>query len=320
MLAIRQVYRQFRWHIPEAKVRGMTPYESPRSVISFGVNKDVEVFFQYVPTESEIGFFCHVKTPFNIQASIDVSVNSEISYFSTRQNSSNVVYSSEVSHLGWSHFMTKTKLLKSGSGYLRNGRLEVDWFVFLRCVPNEKRFVGVNPILTMLFQAKDTMDFVFFVDEQEVFSHKCILSVVSPVFNAMFKQNFKEAKEGRICIKDFSFEIVQIALRLIYNQPVFEGLTFETAELVYKFFDKYYMTEQMEFIIDWFVSRLSVDSVWKLTVFSFNLNVPYLMDECLALLCNHWDNMATFKDFDGIPMETVKFVVRKLCTRFQILE
>lgn len=245
MLAIRQLYRQFRWQIPESKIRGTTPYKSPRSTVSFGVNKDIDIFFEFVPSESDIGLFCHIETSFNVQASIDACINSEISYFSTRQTSSNVVFSSETNHLGWSHVITKSKIMKPGNGFLKNNILEVDFFILLRCAPNEKRFTVINPILTMLFQAKDTMDFVFAVGDREIFVHKCILSVVSPVFNAMFKQNCAESNEGRISIKDFDFETTQTAVRLIYNQSVFEGLSFEAAELIYKFFDKYYMSEQM---------------------------------------------------------------------------
>uniref|UniRef100_A0AC34F832 BTB domain-containing protein n=1 Tax=Panagrolaimus sp. ES5 TaxID=591445 RepID=A0AC34F832_9BILA len=85
-------------------------------------------------------------------------------------------------------------------------------------------------------------DFSFFVDKKEIKVHKCILAAHSPVFAAMFKPPMKEANENKVEISDFSYETVEKALKLCYDQMFYADLSYDESLLLLKFTDKYNVT------------------------------------------------------------------------------
>uniref|UniRef100_A0A914Z0J2 BTB domain-containing protein n=1 Tax=Panagrolaimus superbus TaxID=310955 RepID=A0A914Z0J2_9BILA len=55
--------------------------------------------------------------------------------------------------------------------------------------------------------------------------HKIVLALHSPVFAAMFKPPMKEAAENKVEITDFSFEIVEKIVQILYDRNLVPDFT-----------------------------------------------------------------------------------------------
>uniref|UniRef100_A0A914Y816 BTB domain-containing protein n=1 Tax=Panagrolaimus superbus TaxID=310955 RepID=A0A914Y816_9BILA len=63
----------------------------------------------------------------------------------------------------------------------------------------------------------------------------------SPVLAAMLESGLKESAENKMYIPDFSFEIVEAAIKLCYNRYIPLNFTLEDILSIYRFADKYQM-------------------------------------------------------------------------------
>ena len=67
---------------------------------------------------------------------------------------------------------------------------------------------------------------VLVVEEKEIHVHSSTLSMVSPVFEAMFNGNFKEAQTKRVVLEGKSYDVFLYMLRMIYPfEDIFLGIT-----------------------------------------------------------------------------------------------
>ena len=62
----------------------------------------------------------------------------------------------------------------------------------------------------------DYSDVVLVVEDKEFHVHRCILSLQSPVFNAMFNGSFKDSTQEKIELKDDKHETMFLFLQLLY--------------------------------------------------------------------------------------------------------
>ena len=62
----------------------------------------------------------------------------------------------------------------------------------------------------------DDSDAVLVVEDKEFHVHRCILSLQSPVFKAMFNGNFKDSTKDKIELKDDKHEAMLLFLKLLY--------------------------------------------------------------------------------------------------------
>ena len=69
-------------------------------------------------------------------------------------------------------------------------------------------------------------DVVLIVEDKEIHVHSATLSMVSPVFEAMFNGNFKEAQTKRVVLEGKSYDVFLYMLRMIYPfEDIFLGIT-----------------------------------------------------------------------------------------------
>ena len=59
-------------------------------------------------------------------------------------------------------------------------------------------------------------DVVLVVEDKEIHVHSTTLSMVSPVFEAMFNGSFKEAQTKRVVLEGKSYDAFLYMLRMIY--------------------------------------------------------------------------------------------------------
>ena len=74
--------------------------------------------------------------------------------------------------------------------------------------------------------------------DQQIGGHVNALSIRSPVFAAMFENDMKESKTGRVIIQDICPKVFKQLLQFIYSGLVYEPLTENTAQSLYVAADK----------------------------------------------------------------------------------
>jgi speckle-type POZ protein len=114
------------------------------------------------------------------------------------------------------HEYVRRNELKADLSLLPNNRLELHFVLDLfDCNQNNENLIGND--LQKLVNDKKYSDFVFVVDNKEIFAHKNILSVRSKVFEAMFANDMIECHVNKCVIQDVEFEVFEELLTFIYT-------------------------------------------------------------------------------------------------------
>jgi len=89
--------------------------------------------------------------------------------------------------------------------------------------------------LTKLYHNRSTADVTFVVRNSEFKAHSAVITLASPVFAAMFKQDFEESQSKRVVIEDMEPHIFEQLLEFLYK-----GVTFiSDSEALFQVADKY---------------------------------------------------------------------------------
>uniref|UniRef100_A0AC34FLZ6 BTB domain-containing protein n=1 Tax=Panagrolaimus sp. ES5 TaxID=591445 RepID=A0AC34FLZ6_9BILA len=130
-------------------------------------------------------------------------------------------------------------------------------------------------------------DFTIIVDGKEIKVYKCLLAYHSPVFAAMFTSGLKEATANKVKITDFSFDIVEKAVKLCYHRKLVPDFTIEECFFLLKFADKYDMESIQENLEDYMGDKITVTNVCKLYKDAAGVNALKLQNRCLdfVVLC-----------------------------------
>uniref|UniRef100_A0A914PQJ4 BTB domain-containing protein n=1 Tax=Panagrolaimus davidi TaxID=227884 RepID=A0A914PQJ4_9BILA len=127
-------------------------------------------------------------------------------------------------------------------------------------------------------------DFTILVEEKEIKVHKCVLGSQSNVFRAMFNSKMKESIENKVEITDFSFNVVETGIKMIYNCNFESTLSFEDLMKLLQFFDKYNIQELKDKVESLLIAQISAANVCLLTNASIISNSPNLKNKCMDFL------------------------------------
>uniref|UniRef100_A0A914YMH2 BTB domain-containing protein n=1 Tax=Panagrolaimus superbus TaxID=310955 RepID=A0A914YMH2_9BILA len=127
-------------------------------------------------------------------------------------------------------------------------------------------------------------DFTIIVNEKDMKVHKCVLGFHSPVFAAMFNSSMKEAVENKVEITDFSFEIVEKAVKLCYHRSLISDISIAESFLLLKFADKYDMKILMNNLQNYLNDKITVTNVCEIANCAIAGNLLKLQNHCLDFL------------------------------------
>uniref|UniRef100_A0A914Q3J1 BTB domain-containing protein n=1 Tax=Panagrolaimus davidi TaxID=227884 RepID=A0A914Q3J1_9BILA len=130
----------------------------------------------------------------------------------------------------------------------------------------------------------NTKDFTIVVDGKETKAHKLILYSQSDVFSAMLNSNMRESNENKVVISDFSFDIVEAAVKMIYNCNSVTSFSIDDLMSLLQFFDKYQIPELKDKIESVLIRKISSVSVCRLTNSAILTNSKKLKNACMEFL------------------------------------
>uniref|UniRef100_A0AC34FU71 BTB domain-containing protein n=1 Tax=Panagrolaimus sp. ES5 TaxID=591445 RepID=A0AC34FU71_9BILA len=162
---------------------------------------------------------------------------------------------------------------------------------------------SLNSLGFGLWKNDASKDFTLIADNKEITAHKCVLATVSPVFEKMFESGMKEAKEKKVEIKDFSFEIIEYAVKLCYHHSLVLTTTLEEKMQLLQFFDKYDIQPLKNDLESFLISEISESTFCRLANTSLLSNALKLKKKCAEFLQNCINSKSAVSDFDSLDKD-----------------
>uniref|UniRef100_A0A914YFE0 BTB domain-containing protein n=1 Tax=Panagrolaimus superbus TaxID=310955 RepID=A0A914YFE0_9BILA len=256
-------------------------YSKPIKVASFS---GVEYYFLIFPNEIEDGkppqTFLYLKIKMGNEKKIEAVCD-----FSVDSANLNVGFECVFEKSGgWGKSLCLTDdLFDPLKGFIVDGYLTINFNGILLIEKNECSAIEKNQMTTS-FQNNQNQDFTIIIGEKEIKVHKQVLMDASPVLAAMLESGLKESTENKMTVLDFSFEIVEAAIKLCYNRYIPLNFTLEDALSIYRFADKYQMKLIMDSLENFLIEKLSSSNVVQLVYFSKEFAIKKLHQSCVDLL------------------------------------
>uniref|UniRef100_A0AC34FYU9 BTB domain-containing protein n=1 Tax=Panagrolaimus sp. ES5 TaxID=591445 RepID=A0AC34FYU9_9BILA len=175
---------------------------------------------------------------------------------------------------------------------------------------DEPIFNSSDTLCLDLWKQEDNKDFTIVVDKKEITAHKCVLVARSSVFRAMFQSGMKEAKENKVFIKDFDFNIVEAAIKSCYHQSLVEYTSLEDKLNFLQFYDKYDIQSLKDPLEIYLMSVINEFTVCRITNAALLSNVPKLETKCAEFLQTCLDEKHPVTNFDLLDKDFVFNLVK----------
>ncbi|XP_059160852.1 kelch-like protein 10 [Physella acuta] len=146
-------------------------------------------------------------------------------------------------------------------------------------------------------------DFTVVVDGTEFKSHREILSSASNYFDALFRSNMRETKEGRVELQGMTSETFAVVLNFIHQRV--HGLTADNIDDIWEAANRLdiaiYLKEIEHFVID----NLSIDNLWHFYLKAVDFNSNNVKDGSVMFMKQNYEHVFRMNEFLNMPFELV---------------
>uniref|UniRef100_A0A7E4VCI2 BTB domain-containing protein n=1 Tax=Panagrellus redivivus TaxID=6233 RepID=A0A7E4VCI2_PANRE len=145
--------------------------------------------------------------------------------------------------------------------------------------------------------------------ENYIKAHRGFLSMISPVFHAMFVPGTKESKTGIVEIKDLSYVTVKNALRYCYGGDPKDRTLAQLIDML-RFYDKYDIQAPIKKLELWLANSLSVKNFAPIASYSWQFDRVHLQRKCGQVFHLNKTELACHPTFVALGATTIAGVLK----------
>uniref|UniRef100_A0A7E4W9A7 BTB domain-containing protein n=1 Tax=Panagrellus redivivus TaxID=6233 RepID=A0A7E4W9A7_PANRE len=158
------------------------------------------------------------------------------------------------------------------------------------------------------------MDFEIIVEKKKIMVHKSVLSLLSPVFNAMLSHKTKESKSGQVEIPDFDYATVKAAIKFCYGNGPAKPSTKLFIDIL-RFADKYNIEAITKHLEEQFITFLSLKDFCIIVNYAWDYSRSDLKKACAKFFSVYKNKVTKLPKFFDLSSELV-FELLKLSHEF----
>uniref|UniRef100_A0A914QF21 BTB domain-containing protein n=1 Tax=Panagrolaimus davidi TaxID=227884 RepID=A0A914QF21_9BILA len=233
--------------------------------------------------ESRFIFFVSLSNPIKIDANIKIEIKSANYIFEKNF----VVF--EGDYTEYEKLCTTEELFDTEKCFIVDGKMiiKIDGFFTIEKEAEDDTLLQCDNFdisLCLALWKQETKDFVIAAEGKEIVVHKWVLALRSPIFARMFESGMKEAEENKVIITDFSFIVVEKAIKLCYHQSLVPHSTLEEKMKFLQFFNKYDIQPLKNNLETYLITVLNELTVCRLTNAALLSNATKLETKCTEFL------------------------------------
>uniref|UniRef100_A0A0N5BST2 BTB domain-containing protein n=1 Tax=Strongyloides papillosus TaxID=174720 RepID=A0A0N5BST2_STREA len=195
-------------------------------------------------------------------------------------------------------FFGKKYINNNSSDLLFDGNLKISCEITLFGDSKDKNnSQNPTPVLdtSKLLFSHQYSDFTITVDGVDLKAHKMVLSLRSPVFDAMFNSNIQESQSNRVEIKDFGINVVREMLTYIYTNtcPKIKELALELMMIA----DKYGINDLKKIADEQLYQSLCEGNACDYLIVAHTYSNSRLKDFCLDFIVLNAQNIVKKKNW-----------------------
>jgi hypothetical protein len=152
-------------------------------------------------------------------------------------------------------------------------------------------------------------------DEGGIPAHKCILSLHSPVFRAMFKAGMMEASTSKVTIADYPQNVIGEFVQFLYADRTSRSKLREHGTQLLEMADKYQVTSLQAVCEHYLCSHIDADNVFDLLTLAERCGADLLKKTALTYIRRNLRAVAESGKVPDLPAEVVKDLLKELVTK-----